>query len=85
MFNVMLSPAPGHSGFQEPGGEVLSHRSLPSCVCFRPALAHLLKHCENVVVRPGSKMHYLHHSKFDCNFGSSIFPLDALFGTFRAE
>jgi lathosterol oxidase len=52
MYNVMLSPAPGHSGFQEPGG---------------------------------SKMHYLHHSKFDCNFGSSIFPLDALFGTFRAE
>jgi hypothetical protein len=26
-------------------------------------------------------MHYLHHAKFDCNFGSSIFPLDALFGT----
>ena len=51
MFNVMLSPAPGHSGFQEPGG---------------------------------SKMHYLHHAKFDCNFGSSILPLDALFGTFRA-
>jgi len=30
-------------------------------------------------------MHYLHHAKFDCNFGSSIFPLDALFGTYRSE
>jgi lathosterol oxidase len=27
--------------------------------------------------------HYLHHAKFECNYGSASFPLDHLFGTFR--
>ena len=29
------------------------------------------------------QFHYLHHAKFECNYGSASFPLDALFGTFR--
>ena len=29
------------------------------------------------------QFHYLHHKKFECNYGSASFPLDNLFGTFR--
>lgn len=29
------------------------------------------------------QFHYLHHKKFECNYGSASFPLDHLFGTFR--
>lgn len=29
------------------------------------------------------QFHYLHHRKFECNYGSASFPLDHLFGTFR--
>jgi sterol desaturase/sphingolipid hydroxylase (fatty acid hydroxylase superfamily) len=29
------------------------------------------------------QFHYLHHAKFECNYGSASVPLDNLFGTFR--
>lgn len=29
------------------------------------------------------QFHYLHHRRFECNYGSASLPLDALFGTFR--
>lgn len=29
------------------------------------------------------QFHYLHHAFFECNYGSSCFPLDNIFGTFR--
>jgi hypothetical protein len=29
------------------------------------------------------QFHYLHHNKFECNYGSASLPLDHLFGTFR--
>ena len=29
------------------------------------------------------QFHYLHHRRFECNYGSASFPLDKLFGTFR--
>merc|ERR1719201_1697597 len=28
------------------------------------------------------QFHYLHHARFECNFGSASFPLDNMFGTF---
>lgn len=33
----------------------------------------------------GHKFHYLHHAKFECNYGGSLIPLDAFFGTYRAN
>jgi len=30
-----------------------------------------------------STFHYLHHSKYDCNYGTPIIPLDRVFGTWR--
>jgi hypothetical protein len=29
------------------------------------------------------QFHYIHHAKFECNYGSASFPLDHWFGTFR--
>ena len=31
----------------------------------------------------GNYFHYLHHKYFECNYGGSLAPLDALFGTFH--
>ena len=31
------------------------------------------------------QFHYLHHAKFECNYGSASFPLDNYFGTFREK
>jgi sterol desaturase/sphingolipid hydroxylase (fatty acid hydroxylase superfamily) len=31
------------------------------------------------------QFHYLHHAKFECNYGTSGPPLDKLFGTFREK
>ena len=32
---------------------------------------------------PSDFFHYLHHRYFECNYGSTIFPADRLFGTFH--
>jgi len=29
------------------------------------------------------QFHYLHHNKFECNYGSASVPMDSIFGTFR--
>ena len=29
------------------------------------------------------QFHYVHHAKFNCNYGSGSFPLDRIFGTFE--
>merc|ERR1712146_711353 len=31
------------------------------------------------------QFHYLHHAKFECNYGTSGPPLDKMFGTFREK
>ena len=31
----------------------------------------------------GSFFHYLHHSRYDCNYGTPMVPLDKLFGTYE--
>jgi len=31
------------------------------------------------------QFHYIHHAKFECNYGSGSFNLDSLFGTFREK
>jgi len=37
----------------------------------------------NGLVPQGSYHHYLHHRFFECNYGTEVINLDALFGTFR--
>lgn len=37
----------------------------------------------NVSIESNNYFHYLHHKYFECNYGSTVAPMDQLFGTFH--
>ena len=42
--------------------------------------------CSNPITPARSpQFHYVHHARFECNYGSSSLPLDNYFGTFRNQ
>lgn len=54
---------------------------------FQPAPGHCgfekMHVCKGMDLAAGSNFHYQHHKHFECNYGGSIMPLDAWFGTFH--
>lgn len=54
--------------------------SSPSTCCSPPVPGH---HGFDAYL--GHKFHYLHHAKFECNYGGALIPLDAVFGTYRRD
>lgn len=36
----------------------------------------------SILSRQSDQFHYIHHAKFECNYGSASLPLDQWFGTF---
>ena len=38
---------------------------------------------DNISVESNNHFHYLHHKHFECNYGSTVAPMDQLFGTFH--
>lgn len=77
----------------------IEHLYYFSCVCpslyFRMSPFHFFWNGVHLLLSPAAshsgwedhmqsdQFHYIHHRKFECNYGSASFPLDHLFGTFR--
>eukprot|EP00937_MAST-01D_sp_MAST-1D-sp2_P000788 g788.t1 len=67
----------------------------PSLVCSSCSPFHFLYNGMHLVLSPAAshsgwedhmqsdQFHFLHHARFECNYGSGSFPLDSWFGTFR--
>ena len=41
--------------------------------------------CNSIMPTRSPQFHYVHHARFECNYGSSSLPLDNYFGTFRDQ
>ena len=70
---AMLGPAPGHHGFPGMGASHALRISSAQLVLTPSASG-------------GSQYHWLHHAKFECNYGTSkVVPMDHIMGTYREE
>ena len=74
-----FSPLPGHDGYRLRGMQLSSKSNkLPPLVW--PICDIYVRRSRYDQPGGGSHYHYLHHSKFNCNYGTPMMPMDKVLG-----